>query len=72
VACVTRKPASLLREIFGQAILVISGQKPQEEGCVFTPAVTLWAFVAQCLSSIRFVLLLTYATASVVGAAFGP
>ena len=22
-----------------------------EEGCVFTPAVTLWAFVAQCLSS---------------------
>jgi hypothetical protein len=26
VTCVARKPASLLREIFGQVILVISGQ----------------------------------------------
>jgi len=44
VTCVARKPASLLREIFGQVILVISGQsrrmyqylKPKPEGTIFS------------------------------------
>jgi hypothetical protein len=42
--CVARKPASLLRKIFGQAILVISGQRrmmyqylaPKPEGTIFS------------------------------------
>src|SRR5271166_4841381 len=41
--CVARKPVSLLRDIFGQAILVISGQSrrmyqnlaPKPEGTIF-------------------------------------
>ena len=42
--CVAREPVSLLREIFGQAILVISGQgrmmyqnlEPKPEGTIFS------------------------------------
>ncbi len=44
LTCVARKPVSLLREIFGQAILVISGQgrrmyqnlEPKPEGTIFS------------------------------------